>query len=64
MQLALNQGVTKLLVETDCQVLVQQWSKRTMQRSEIDAILYQMSELSRIFVFFLYYVLLVELVID
>ena len=39
-------------METDRQVLVQLWNKRTTQRSEIDPILYQMSELSRSFDFF------------
>jgi hypothetical protein len=52
MQLALNRGVTRLLVETDCQVLVQLCNKQTTQRSEVDPTLYQMIELSRSFEFF------------
>jgi hypothetical protein len=47
MQLAIDRGVTRLLMETDCQVLVQLWNKRAMQRSEVDPHLFQMDELSR-----------------
>lgn len=49
MQFALDRGMTRLLMETDCQVLVQLWSNRASQRSEVNPILLQMNELSRSF---------------
>lgn len=63
MQFALERGMIRLTMETDCQILVQLWNNRTTQRSEIDPILLEMNDLSRRFEV-LTYVLLIELVID
>ena len=52
MQYAKERGVRKLLVETDCQVLVELWENRTTQRSEIDPVLFQMTELNWSFEYF------------
>lgn len=46
MQLAKDQGVNMLLLETDCQVLVSLWVNRSQQKSEISSLLGQMEELS------------------
>jgi len=52
MQFARGRGVRKLLMETDCQVLVNLWENSAMQRSEIDRFMQEMAELSRSFEFF------------
>ena len=49
MQLAKERGVNRLLLETDCQVLVSLWLNRSNQESEISPLLDQMEELSRSF---------------
>jgi ribonuclease HI len=49
MQYAWDRSVRNLIVETDCQILVKLWEKRSMQRSEVDPILHQMADLSRSF---------------
>lgn len=49
MQLAQEWGVRRLLLETDCQVLVNLWMNRFNQRSEIYALLEKMEVLSRSF---------------
>jgi hypothetical protein len=41
--------VRRLILETDCQVLVSLWENRSHQRSEISALLTQMEEFSRSF---------------
>lgn len=46
---ARDRGVQKLQMETDCQVLVNLWMNRSIQRSEIDQLLQQMEDLSRSF---------------
>lgn len=46
---AQERGVQKLMLETDCQVLVNLWSGRACQKSEIDSLLKQMDGLSRSF---------------
>jgi len=46
---ARTRGVRKLQLETDCQVLVNLWTNRTSQKSEINPILQQMEDLSRSF---------------
>lgn len=39
----------RLQLETDCQVLVNLWDKRSSQKSEIDPLLRKMEDLSRSF---------------
>ncbi|CAD6339342.1 unnamed protein product [Miscanthus lutarioriparius] len=48
-QLARSKGVSKLLVETDCEMLAKLWEKRTFMRSHIALILSEMLELSTSF---------------
>lgn len=43
---AQERGVRRLIVETDCQVLLNLWGHRASQRSEIDPVLHQMEVLS------------------
>jgi len=49
MQFAQDCGVSKLVLETDCQVLVKLWENRKTQRSEVAPVLFQMQDLSRNF---------------
>ena len=44
-----TRGVWKLQLETDCQVLINLWTNRTCQKSEINPILQQMEDLSQSF---------------
>jgi hypothetical protein len=47
--LARERGFLKVELETDCQVLVNLWNKRSTQKSEISPLIDQMEDLSRSF---------------
>ena len=49
MTLVRDRGVRRLILETDCQVLVSLWENRSHQRSEISALLTQMEDFSQSF---------------
>lgn len=46
---ALERGVRRLKLESDCHVLVRLWNDRAIQRSEVDALLKQMEDTSQSF---------------
>ena len=46
---AQGRGVRTLILETDCQVLVNLWDNRSTQKSEVDPLLYQLADLNRSF---------------
>jgi ribonuclease HI len=49
LQYARNRGTSKIILESDCQVLVSLWENHARQRSEIQPILLHMEELNRSF---------------
>lgn len=49
LRLAQDRGIQKVILETDCQVLICLWNSRAAQRSEIAPLLDEMEELSRSF---------------
>jgi hypothetical protein len=46
-QFAIDRGVQRLQLETDCQVLINLWEKRQHQNSEVAPLLLQIEDLSR-----------------
>jgi hypothetical protein len=48
---ARNKGVSKVVFEVDCEILVRQWHDRVNDRSMIEQVLDEISELSMFYFF-------------